>query len=148
MKRGYARGEARNEAIRQELEPLAPGERPRAITAAAIVALLLAAGNVVLFLVGYEVRGQQPTTSGTAIFALILVGAAVGMWLRRYWAVLGFQALLAITVTYAFLGLLRAGNLRAVVLTLAVILAAGTLFWFLVKAMARIQMPQRPTRSS
>ena len=148
MKRGYARGEARNEAIRQELEPLAPGERPRAITAAAIVALLLAAGNVVLFLVGYEVRGQQPTTSGTVIFALILVGAAVGMWLRRYWAVLGFQALLAITVTYAFLGLLRAGNVRAVVLTLGVILAAGTLFWFLVKAMARIQMPQRTTRSS
>jgi hypothetical protein len=27
----------------------------------------------------------------------------------------------------------------------AIVCAAGTLFWFLVKAMARIQMPERPS---
>ena len=29
MRRGYARSEERNAAVRAELEPLAPGERPR-----------------------------------------------------------------------------------------------------------------------
>jgi hypothetical protein len=29
------------------------------------------------------------------------------------------------------------------VLAVAIFVAAGTLFWFLVKAMARIQMPER-----
>src|SRR5690606_29470113 len=41
LRRGYARAEARNEAIRRQLEPLAPGERPGAVTVAAIVAALL-----------------------------------------------------------------------------------------------------------
>ena len=30
MRRGYARAEERNAAVRAQLEPLAPGERPRA----------------------------------------------------------------------------------------------------------------------
>jgi hypothetical protein len=30
---------------------------------------------------------------------------------------------------------------------LAIIAGAGTLFWFMVKAMARIQMPERPSRA-
>jgi hypothetical protein len=36
-----------------------------------------------------------------------------------------------------------AGNLRAVLVSVAVLLPAGTLFWYLIKAMARIQMPER-----
>jgi hypothetical protein len=36
-----------------------------------------------------------------------------------------------------------ASNLRAVFVSLAVLIPAATLFWFLIKAMARIQMPQR-----
>jgi hypothetical protein len=35
----------------------------------------------------------------------------------------------------------------ATVILVAIIAAAGALFWFLVKAMARIQMPERPTRA-
>ena len=31
-----------------------------------------------------------------------------------------------------------------VALAVVIIAAAGTLFWYLVKAMARIQMPERP----
>ena len=34
MRRGYARGRERDERIRAELEPYAPGERPAAIKAA------------------------------------------------------------------------------------------------------------------
>jgi hypothetical protein len=33
------------------------------------------------------------------------------------------------------------------VILLLILAAAGTLFWFMVKAMARIQMPERPTRA-
>ena len=41
VRRGYARGEARNEQIRQGLEPLAPGKRPGAVTVAVIVCVAL-----------------------------------------------------------------------------------------------------------
>jgi len=68
----------------------------------------------------------------------------VGMWRARYWAVLGMQTLLTLTVLIAAVGLLNVQNVRAGVLVLAILVSAGTLFWFLVKSMARIQMPQRP----
>jgi hypothetical protein len=68
------------------------------------------------------------------------------MWRGRYWAALGFQALLAITVLFAFLALLTARNCRRCA-QLVIIAAGGTLFWFLVKAMARLQAPQRPPRA-
>ena len=36
-----------------------------------------------------------------------------------------------------------ASNVAAVVLCLAIIAVAGTLFWFLIRVMARIQLPSR-----
>ena len=140
MKRGYARGEARNEAVRAELEPLAPGERPRAVTVAAIVAALLAAGNLVAAAFADPTAAQWRLA---AVQAAVLLVAAIGMWRTRYWAVLGFQALLGIGILIAFLQLLRAANLAAVLYTVAIIGLSGTMFWFLVRAMARIQMPDR-----
>ena len=38
---------------------------------------------------------------------------------------------------------MTARDVWGVLMLLAIILAAGTLFWFMVKAMARIQMPRR-----
>ena len=38
---------------------------------------------------------------------------------------------------------MTARDVWGVVLLLAIIIAAGTLFWLMVKAMARIQMPTR-----
>ncbi|MDP9383782.1 MAG: hypothetical protein M3P50_00835 [Actinomycetota bacterium] len=143
MRRGYARGEARNAAVRAELEPLAPGERPRAITVAAVVAALIAVANVVLLLAGWEVRGTDPEPGGVLLFAGIMLAAAVGMWQRRYWAVLGFQALLGISIIFSALALLVASNLEGALLATLVIVLSGTLFWFLVRAMARLQMPRR-----
>ena len=69
---------------------------------------------------------------------------AVGMWRARYWAVLGLQALLALTIIGAALAVLLASSLWAAVLAFLILATSGTLFWFLVKAMARIQMPKRP----
>ena len=106
MERGYARSRARSDAAREALEPLAPGERPTAVTVAAIV-------------------------------------AAIYMWRCAYWAVLGFQALLGFSIVAASLALLVASNVEAVIRSVVVIGAAGTLFWFLIRAMARLQMPTR-----
>jgi hypothetical protein len=69
--------------------------------------------------------------------------AAVLMWRRTYWAVLCFEAFLAVTITVASLSLLLAGNFTAVMLSLLVIISAGTLFWFLIRALARLQMARQ-----
>jgi len=143
VRRGYARGEARNETIRAGLEPLAPGERPRAVTVAACVAVAVAIANVALLLAGWEVRGTDPEPAQVALFSAIMLAAAVGLWQRRYWAVLGFQALLGISIVFSALALLVASNLQGVLLSTTVIVLSGTLFWFLIRAMARIQMPDR-----
>ncbi|MEX1141260.1 MAG: hypothetical protein WD993_06880 [Thermoleophilaceae bacterium] len=143
MARGYGRSRARDEAARAALTPLAPGERPTAVTVGAVVAAVAAIANLVALVAGYDPDETQKTLMtafGTGLLALV----AVGMWRARYWAVLGMQTLLAITIVIASLSMLTAVNVAAAVLIVAIIGAAGTLFWFLVKAMARIQMPDRP----
>jgi len=65
------------------------------------------------------------------------------MWKARYWAVLGFQALLAFLVIVASLALMVASNVWAVLQCLAVVGFGGWLFWKLIRAMARIQLPER-----
>jgi hypothetical protein len=146
--RGYARSRARDEAARAALEPLAPGERPGAVTVAAVLAALIALSNPALYLAGWEVSGSRPSVPGMLLFSAILGAAAVGLWLSRYWAVLGFQVLLGVLLVFAGLSLLLASNWRGALLSLAVIVVAGALFWKLVRAMARIQMPQRPRRET
>ena len=44
------------------------------------------------------------------IFAALMAAAAVGMWQCRYWAVLGFEALLGIAILFSALSLLVAAN--------------------------------------
>ncbi len=139
------RGEARNELIREGLEPLGPGERPPALVAAAVVALLLALANIAMYAAGYDLRGDEdPSLVGVLLFSAILLVAAVGLWTRRYWALLGFQCLLAITVVFAAASLAVASNLEAAVLCVTIIAAGGLLFWKLIRVMARVQMPRRP----
>ena len=74
----------------------------------------------------------------------LMLAMAWGMWRAKYWAVLGFQALLALAILVVALALTVASDVLTVVICLAVIVPAGTLFWFLIKALARIQMPDRP----
>jgi hypothetical protein len=142
MKERYARSEARNEEIRQNLEPLAPGERPPAVTIAAVVALVLAIANTASLALGETIGGDEVTVSGVGL-SVVLLACAVFMWQARYWAVLGFQALLAIQIVIAAGALLVApGWWQAVVLALLVVLG-GWLFWKLIRALARLQMPAR-----
>jgi hypothetical protein len=141
--RGYARGRAGDEAARAALQPLAPGERPRAVTIAAILAAALAVANLALLAAGYEVDGSGQSVAGALIFAALMGAAAIGMWQCRYWAVLGFEALLGVAIVFSALSLMLASNLTAVALCLAIIAVATPLFWFLIRAMARIQLPSR-----
>ena len=110
------------------------------MTVASIAAALIGLANVILVITGSHER--QRVTGGLA-FAVIMFVAAIFMWRRAYWAVLGFQALLGLSVITASLSLLVASNVEAVVRSVVVIAAAGTLFWFLIRAMARLQMPTR-----
>ena len=137
-----SRSEVRNAELRARLQPLAEGERPTAVTVGAIVSAVLAALVLIGYASGARVGGEG-TLASALVLAAILLAAAVGMWRVRYWAVLGFEALLAFQVIVASLSLLVASNVWAAVLCLAVILLGGWLFWKLVRAMARIQMPER-----
>jgi hypothetical protein len=142
MRRGYARGRERDEAIRATLTPLAPGEYPPALKVSIAVALGLALANVVAFAAGADVPGQG-SRAGGLVFVAVMLLAAWGMWRRRYWAVLGFATLMALIAVAFTLLLLIASNLLAVVVCLGFALSAGWLFWKLIRVMARLQAPQR-----
>ena len=145
MERRYARARDRDEASRAALVPLAPGERPRAVTAGAVFAFVLAVANLVAAVLSEPDASQWKLVAAQCAVLLI---AAIGMWRVKYWAVLGFQLLLGITILLAFLALLRAGDIWAVLLVVAVIAVCGTQFWFLIRAMARIQMPEHARREA
>ena len=85
------------------------------------LAALLGLANLALLAAGYEVQGEQQSAAGVLIFAALMAAAAIGMWQCRYWAVLGFEALLGIAIVFAALSLLVASNLAAVLLCLAII---------------------------
>jgi hypothetical protein len=146
--RGYTRSQARDNAARAALEPLRPGERPTTVTIGAVAAALLAVANLVALALGYnsaeDTLSPGSEATGSILAAVILLVVAYGMWKSRYWGVLGMQTLLALTIIFASLGLITARSLWAAGVLVVIIAAAGTLFWFLVKAMARIQMPERP----
>jgi hypothetical protein len=144
MERGYARAEERNQEVRESLEPLAVGERPLVVTIGAVVAGAVAASILAGYLAGVEVEGDKPRLAQVLAPALIMGVMAWGMWRARYWAVLGFQLLLVFLIFSAFFGLaVQASNLAEFATTLGLLAVAGTFFFFMVKAMARIQMPNR-----
>jgi hypothetical protein len=143
MRRGYARAEQRNAEVRAQLAPLAPGERPPPLVAAAVLAVLLGTANLIALLAGVEVQGQEPSALAVLLFCAVMYTAAVGLWRARYWAVLGFEVLLGLIVVVFSLFLLRASNVLAVVVCVPIIVVAGWLFWKLIRVMGRIQAPQR-----
>jgi hypothetical protein len=147
MARGYARAEQRNQEAREALEPLAEGERPTVVTVGAIVSALIVLSIVVGYAAGAEVNGEHPKLAQVVAPAVIMGMMAWGMWRARYWAVLGFQLVLVIVLFSAFFGLVvGASSVGQILGTLALLAVAGTFFYFMVKAMARIQMPTREPR--
>ena len=147
MARGYAKAEQRNQEAREALEPLAEGERPTVVTIGAVVAGLIAISVVIGYASGVEVNGEQPRLAQVVAPTVIMGMMAWGMWHARYWAVLGFQLILVIVLFSAFFGLLvGVSSVGQAVGTVALLAVAGSFFFFMVKAMARIQMPTRGPR--
>lgn len=144
MERGYARAEERNQAVRENLAPLAEGERPLVVTIGAVVAALIAISILAGYIAGVEVEGDKPRLAQVVAPALIMGVMAWGMWRARYWAVLGFQLLLVFLIFSAVFGLaVQASSVGEFAATFGLLAVSGTFFYFMVKAMARIQMPTR-----
>jgi hypothetical protein len=148
MERRYAESERRNEARRSELEPLDSGERPGAVSVgagiSALLALIFTSSAVVAVFSSQEINGTEPSPLPLAIFAAALWAMAWGMWKARYWAVLGFQMLLVLFLLSASASLLAAATWIQVAVTLIILGGSALLFYFMIRAMARIQMPQAP----
>lgn len=148
LRRGYARSRARDDAIRDGLEPLAPGERPRAVTIAVIVAFVFAIGNVATALSGNDIStaGGDPSVA-TAVTTALLLLAGFGMLAGQYWAVLGFQTILGIQIVFFSLYLIGVQSLWQALIPVVSIGLLGWLFWKLVRPMARMQVPAREPES-
>jgi len=145
-----ARYEERNQEAREKLEPLRDDERPTIVTVGAVISAIIAVVfwvSTVLAATGHvTVRGSHPSPIAAGVLALLLTAMAWGMWRVRYWAVMGFQAFLALTLLSATLGLIQVQSVLEAIGTALVILIAGPLFYLMIKAMARIQMPERTRR--
>jgi peptidoglycan/LPS O-acetylase OafA/YrhL len=147
MARGYAKAEQRNQAAREALVPLAEGERPTVVTIGAVVSALIALSIIAGYAAGVKVDGETPRLPQIVAPALILGFMAWGMWRARYWAVLGFQLILVFLIFSAVFGLaVQASTIAQFAATLGLLAVTGTFFVFMVKAMARIQMPERAPR--
>ena len=142
------RSEQRDAQARASLKPLAAGERPTAVTVGAVISALLAlvftASAIVAAVTSIEVDGEEPSALPLAAFAAILWLMAWGMWRARYWAVLGFQMLLVLVLLASGLGLVQVETVLQAVGTMVLLIGSGLLFYFMIRAMARIQMPERP----
>jgi hypothetical protein len=144
MSRRY---EERNAEARAKLEPLEPGERPRAVTVGAGVSVLLAlifTVSAVLAIAGVHAGGRDIKPAPIILFAGVFGAMAVGMWRSRYWAVLGFQTILLLMMLASAVGLIAVDSVLQAVGTTLLLLGSGALFYFMIRAMGRIQMPSPP----
>jgi hypothetical protein len=144
-----SRSEERNAAVRATLTPLAPGERPWSLKIAALIAVLIGGGDLVAVLINgsFSIGKAHAGPSGVILFSVLMLVCAVGMWQLRYWAVLGFQAILAFVILFFSLLLLRASNLLAVLAAAIVVGGGGYLFYKLVRVLSRLNMPKPPSRA-
>ena len=138
-----ARYEERNREAREKLKPLEEDERPTVVTIGAVISALLATSIVVAYVAGAEVDGERPNVLQVIAPAFLMGVMAWGLWKARYWALLGFQTVLLLVILLAAIGLVGATRWQQAIGTSALIIGASALFYFNIRAMARIQMPER-----
>jgi hypothetical protein len=129
----------REELLRAELEPLGEDEWPRALIVAIAVCVLLAIAVIVGAASVHNLSRHGGSLPGGAFLALVLLALALGMYRHRYWAVLGFEALLAFQIIVTSLALVVASTLLAAVICVVSVGLGGWLFWKLIRVMGRIQ---------
>jgi hypothetical protein len=101
--------------------------------------VLLAIGVIVGAATVHDLRSRGGSLPGGAFLAIVLLLLAIGMYQRRYWAVLGFEALLAFQIIVTSLALVVASTIIAAVICVVSVGLGGWLFWKLVRVMGRIQ---------
>jgi hypothetical protein len=143
-----SRSQERDAAARAALAPLAPGERPWPIVVSALVAFVLGAVTLILYVSGHRLRvgGGRPSLSIVVVYCGLMFACAAGTWTLRYWAVLGFQTLLAIGILGFSLALIQVTSVAWALVCVGLIAGAGVLFWKLVRILGRIQLPTPPRR--
>jgi hypothetical protein len=125
------------------LEPLAEHERPTPLLVAVAVAGVLALATLAGVASIHDLARHGGSLPGGIFLAGILAMLAWGMYRRRYWAVLGFEALLAFQIIVTSLALIVAETWLAAGVCALSIGLAGWLFWKLVRVMSRIQAGER-----
>jgi hypothetical protein len=140
------RGGERKQLAPPPLEPLAAGERPLALLIAVAACALLAVSVLVGGLTIHDLARRGGSLPGAIFLALVLGGLALGMYRRRYMAVLGFEALLTFQIIVSSLALVIATSILAAAAYLLGIGLAGWLFWKLIRVMGRIQAGERQDR--
>ncbi len=143
-----SRSTQRDAAARATLKPLAPGERPWSVIIGAVIALFVGGGDLIDVILGgrFSFGHTHAGVGGVILFSVMMLICAVGMWQMRYWAVLGFQAILAIVILIFSLLLIRASNLVGFAVAVVIVGGGGLLFYKLVRTLSRIQMPKYPGR--
>ncbi len=142
------RGEARSEQLRAELEPLAPGERPVPLIVASVVSAVVAVAVLVGATTQHDLSSHGGSLIGGVFLAAVLALLAGGMYNRRYWAVLGFEGLVAFQIIVSCLALTVVSSLVVAIVLLVVVGLAGWLFWKLVRIMGRLQVTEMERRSA
>jgi uncharacterized membrane protein len=136
--------ERKNREVREALEPLEEGERPTVVTVAAVICAVLAVLSVLGYALWDVLRDEErPGLIGVIAFVGLVGPMAWGLWKARYWAVLGFQTVLVLVMIASALALLGSFSLGLAIGNLILLTGSGTLFYFMIKAWARIQMPER-----
>jgi hypothetical protein len=141
------RYEERNAEARGKLQPLERGERPGPVTVGAVISTVIAlvfTVSTVLAIAGVKADGREINPAPVALVAAVAWAMAIGMWRTRYWAVLGFQTVLLFVLLASGVGLVRVSTVPQALVTVALLLGSGLLFYFMIRAMARIQMPSPP----
>jgi hypothetical protein len=147
VSRGYERSRQKDDEARAALVPLEPGERPTAVTVGAIASAVLAivfTVSAVLAIAGVDAGGRDIKPLPIIVFGGVLWSMTIGMWRSRYWAVLGFQTVLLLVMLASAFGLVVVNSVFQAVGTTLLLAGSGTLFYFMIRAMARIQMPSSP----
>jgi phosphotransferase system glucose/maltose/N-acetylglucosamine-specific IIC component len=141
--RGERAGGTRDEQARGALAPLGANERPAPLLVAVVVCALLAVGVIVGVLTVHDLSRHGGSVPGGVFLGAIFALLAQGIYRRRYWAVLGFEAVLAFQLVITSLALVVASSLLAAALCVVSIGLGGWLFWKLIRVMGRIQAGER-----
>jgi hypothetical protein len=141
--RGSRAGGDADAHARAALSPLGEHERPPALLVAVGVCALLACAVIAGALSVHDLSRHGGSLPGAIFLAGMLALLARGMYQRRYWAVLGFEALLTFQIIVTSLALVVASTILAAAICVVGIGLGGWLFWKLVRVMGRIQAAER-----